>query len=310
VADALAQYGFPSQKAMIRRALGLASASVPTTGSIRRQYRQASGDVAGFTKALVDLLKAQSVAPGGAYADSIAQERGVNEAAQARLGALGPEYAVSAGASGDTQLSHLLAGQASAGEYGARQPGIAASRGVLSQLGLTNAQSEALKQRREALRSAFVQAYDQVRSQALAEASFGLSAAQFQEGTREFNVSSSGRAGDAAAQASGQAEKAFFQARSQVFKEAERLFKGTKVTVPGSASGGPSSTKMERLPYAKAFDKLWTSVAPELMHLWGIPRSQIKRMIKRALVRAGYKAPVKQEFGATFAESPGAAGGL
>lgn len=36
----------------------------------------------------------------------------------------------------------------------------------------------------------------------------------------------------------------------------------------------------------RGHDKLWAKYAPELMHVWGIPRTQIARMVKNALVSA------------------------
>jgi hypothetical protein len=300
----LGKFGFPDEKDLIAQALGLARASVPTPHSINRQYRRASRDVGGFSNALVSLLRGEAGDIGAAYDPSIAETKSANAAALARLGQLGPEYAVAGGAAGDTSLGQLLSGRASAAAYGAKQPGIAANRGTLAQTGIENARLDAMSQRRDALRSSFIQLYDQVRQRALAEAAASAdisgSNRSFREGKREFNLNyalqQAGLAQDHAAASQSDAREgkaAFFAARDDALTFADQLFEGKTVQVPGSVATGPPHEETKRPSWDSAFNRMWSKYAPELLHFYGVPRRQITRMIRQALRQAGFTPPKK-----------------
>lgn len=96
--------------------------------------------------------------------------------------AYGPGAAVKVGATGDSAVSGLLAGQAAASDYASRQPGIAAGRGALGQEALQNALSDALRQRDEQFHQGYGPALQQVtesdQNRALALANLGLSQQQ------------------------------------------------------------------------------------------------------------------------------------
>lgn len=305
----LGYWGYPNPRELRRDALALANASLPSAQSINRQYGRALGDVRGFTDALVDLLEGSSGRAAGAYDESIRQQRGVNEAAAARLAELGPEYAgagVATGAAGDSALSRLLGGRASAARFGAAQPGIAGARGALGVTGLVNARTEAHRERNEALRGQFMQALEQLRSQALAEAAFNRESFEgdrsFREARRQFNVQTAQRERELAAAQSGTGSEDAREARGQridlkrdMFDTARELHEGKTVKVPGGF-GKPETSKTTRPPYAKAFNRLWATYASELRY-WGLKNPQIRKMIKNALRQAGYKPPRPQGTG-------------
>jgi hypothetical protein len=165
--------GMPSNKALRRQALQLASGGVQSKRSITRQYTRAQGDTAGFTSALVSLLKGEQGTAGAAYGQAVSQQQQIDQAARQQLGNLGEDYggaAVKVGATGDNAISGLLAGQAAASDYASRQPGIAAGRGALAQTGLQNALEDALNQRADAIHQAYGPAYASVRQNAFNEA--------------------------------------------------------------------------------------------------------------------------------------------
>ncbi len=290
-------YGFPSEAALAARAMRLAEASVPTPGSIRRRYDRPIGDVGGFTQALVALLRGSS--PGSSYDEAIAGQRSTNEAAQARLAALGPEYAgagVAAGSAADSGLSRLLASKAGATAYGAKQPGIAASRGALAQTGLVNAREEALTQRTEGLRSAFLQAYEQVRQNALslatANASIHQSDRAFNEQMRQFDVSAARQAAEAGAPKAPDINEDYQQVRGDAFTMAEKFYTREIPNPrynPNAVDPGPETIQKE-LPYGEAFKRIRSNVRPLLRQL-GYSNSAITKLIRQALQAAGYKTP-------------------
>src|SRR5437660_1422736 len=118
------------------QAAAAAYGSVPTRGSITRQYGTQIGNAESFTKALVGLLQ-QGPSVGAAYNGAVANQGVVDNAAAQRIAAitgqapqtLGSQAAV--GAMGASAMSHLLANQGAARAYGAQLPTIAASRGQL-----------------------------------------------------------------------------------------------------------------------------------------------------------------------------------
>jgi len=180
-----ARYGYPTEAELRREAASLANASLPSISGIRRQYAQAQGDVGGFTRSLVDLLRQQGEAAKGTYADASAQQKAITDTATARLSALAPGYegaGAAAGAIGDSAASALNARGAAAGDFAQAQPGIAGNRGALLATGLTNAQIDALKARADAYRGAFAQSNQQVHAQALAEAQGAASLSLQQQG--------------------------------------------------------------------------------------------------------------------------------
>jgi hypothetical protein len=172
-ANPFAQWGYPSEAELRREARQLAVSSLPSVGGIRRQYAQAQGDVGGFTRSLVDLLRQQGKDTAGTYSDADAQQKAITDTATARLSALAPGYegaAAAAGAIGDSAASALNARGAAAQDFAGAQPGIAGNRGALLATGLTNAQIDAMKAHADAFRSAYAQAHQQVSAQALAAA--------------------------------------------------------------------------------------------------------------------------------------------
>lgn len=186
--------GYPSAKQINRQALALARAAVPTKRSIQRPYQQALGDTTSFTAALIHLLGQSQ--PGAGYDAAITQQQGIDQAAAARLQALGGAYgagsAAAVGGLGDSALSSLVARGAAAKSYGAQLPAVAGARGQLFQQGLIHDQQTALQNRADALRSAFTQSLDQVQQQALARSTALASIRQnnraFGEQQREFNA--------------------------------------------------------------------------------------------------------------------------
>lgn len=287
----LGRYGFPSNQVLRRQALRLADASLPSPASVARPFDRSSGDVGGFTRALVALLRNQQGAGAAAFEDPIAQQERIGQAARERLGGLDfADADIAAGAASDSGLSRLLAGKASAGEYGARQPGIAASQGALMQTGLENAKLEALRQRDEALRSAFATAYQQVQAQALAmaQANAGLHFDEQRLALDWFNAQQREAGGPAAKK---ERQGVFYQAREQVFEAAEKLYEGKQVEVePGLGGTGPGGgTRTKRPSYRQAFDKLWARSGPELVSVYGFPAARVRKMIREALLAAGFR---------------------
>ena len=205
----LTPYGYPSSRSIRRQARNLAAASVTPASEIRHQYKQSQNDASGFTQALIGLLGGQQSAYNNAADSAVSQQQAIDSAAVSRLGGVDPTLVAgvqdATGALGDTAASRTVAQGLALKGYGAQQPGIAASRGALAQLGLTNAMQQALQQRRVALHQAFMQAVPQVQQNALnmatAAANIDLNNRQLQaqiaqanaslgERAREFNISS------------------------------------------------------------------------------------------------------------------------
>src|SRR6266545_7356227 len=248
----LYSYGFPSDQALIQQALGLSRAGVPSAKGIRREYGRAIGDVSGFTKALIGLLRQDDI--GGAYTQPLAQEQSARAAAAARLGSLGPEFAgadIAAGAAGESGLSALRASRAAAASYGRKQPGIAAARGALGIQGLVNAREEALSKRREDMGSAFQQALQQVRDSARLEASANADIDFRQQGLNLDALA-------AAATGSQNRRSQFWTTRGEVFDVAEKLYEGKRVKVGANLeTGQPAGYKVVRPLFRNAYSKLW-----------------------------------------------------
>jgi hypothetical protein len=188
--------GASSPKQLRHQAAQVVNAGLPSRKSIRRQYHRSIADTQGFSSALIALLRQTGGAGGQAYADAATQQGQIDAAAQQQLAALDPQYggaAVKVGAAGDSAMSHLLAGQAAEGAYGARQPGIAAGRGALAQTGLESAMNDALTQQREAFTRGFGPALQQVTSndqaRALAIANLNLNQQQLQAQIGQANAS-------------------------------------------------------------------------------------------------------------------------
>jgi hypothetical protein len=171
------------------QAAALVNAGLPSKRSIRRDYTRQEGDVAGFSSALVSLLKGEQGTAGQAYGSAIAQQQAIDDAARQQLGNLGEAYgpgsAVKVGATGDSAVSSLLGGQAAAADYASRQPGIAAGRGALGQEALQNALSDALRQRDEQFHQGYGPALQQVtqadQDRALAIANLGITQQQLRD---------------------------------------------------------------------------------------------------------------------------------
>jgi len=181
-----------------REARRIAGAAVPTKRSIYRQYGRAIDDVTGFTQALVSLLRDSGPNP---YKEAIAGAQDINEAGMQRLAALGVDPAAGAtlGAGQDQSLEGLLERSAAEGAYTRRQPGIAASQGALAQQGLVQGRQDALHERADAFRSAYVQAIEQVKANAFqhqqfreqkreADRNFAFQQQQFAEQQRQFDA--------------------------------------------------------------------------------------------------------------------------
>ena len=284
----------------------MAQASLPTRGSIYRQYGRAIGDVEGFSRALVSLLREEAPGITRGYDEAIGQQRAVNTAAEGRLRALGPEYAVAPGAAGDAGMSRLLAQRAAAGSYAGRQPGIAASRGALAGSGLVNARGEALRQRAEAFRPAFYNALQQVQQAALARATAGASIAQsdrsFAEQVRQFNAQlraqqerdlaeSYGALTDASAKEAGERRDKFQDVRDEVRDTAMKLY-NRKVEVPVDPRAPERGTirAVRPVPRGQAFNRLWRYAAP-LLRQYGYSNKQIRAMVRNMMQSAGYRFP-------------------
>lgn len=203
--------GYPTQQTIAQQAAQAAQAAVPTTQSINQQYQRSLGDVSGFTRAVISLLQG-GPGVGAGYTQAADQQRAVDAAAQARLAALGVPYAGSqavAGAQGDSALANLLSRQAAAQSYGAQLPHVAAARGALMQQGLISQRNQALTQRGQDYRQAYLSGLDQARQNALAmavatgnyqnqqqslalqQASLGLQQASLAERQREFGITHS-----------------------------------------------------------------------------------------------------------------------
>lgn len=188
--------GMPSQAQIQAQALQLARASVPTMGSINRQFRRSETDMQGFTKALVSILRGDANRVSSGYSGAIKQQEALDTQAAKSLGAkVGPEYDAAADtalARGSTAVGSLIAKQAGQGALAQRQPGFAAGRGWLARMGLEQQRQDALANRSDALRQSFTQAYQQVQSnafnQAMGLAQLGLSERQLRESRREFNL--------------------------------------------------------------------------------------------------------------------------
>lgn len=188
--------GMPRNSALRRQAMQIAQSSVTPASQIRKQYGRAQNDAAGFTDALVSLLQGQQAAYNGIASDSQAQQASIDNAAVSRLGGLG-DYSAGAmgatGALGTSAETRANAASTALRAFGAQQPGIAGSRGLLTKESLNNALQDALDQRRTQLHQAFLQAYPQVQqnafSQRLALANLGMDQARLAEQQREFNVS-------------------------------------------------------------------------------------------------------------------------
>lgn len=179
------------------QAQAAAYGSVPTRGSITRQYGTQIGNAENFTKALIGLLQ-QGPQVGSAYNSAIASQGTVNNAAAQRIAAitgqapqtLGSQAAV--GGMGDSSMGALLARQGAAKAYGAKLPAVAASQGQLARHTLVTAENQALQARQDAYRQSYVSALAQARqnkfSQNLALQQLGLQKQQFQESKRQFNA--------------------------------------------------------------------------------------------------------------------------
>jgi hypothetical protein len=188
----LGAFGYPGDSYLRRQAALLAGASLPSEGSINRQYGAQLNDVRGFTQALVGLLRDAGPDAGAAYDPAIAQQRGINTAAQARLAEFGPEYANLGAATAEGPLSGLLERQAASQSYASRQPGIAARAGALQGQGVLSARQEALTARGEqfhqALPGLFYQLQQNAQGQANTNRQFSFEQAQAREQRRQFDV--------------------------------------------------------------------------------------------------------------------------
>lgn len=185
----LAQFGYPGTHWLRQQALQLAQAGAPTQRSIRHEYGQQMGDVEGFTNALVSLLQGGTRQANQAFNPAIHQQRQIDQAAQDRLAALGPEYANLGAATAEGPLSDLISNRASARSYASRAPGIAASAGALQASGVADARTEALRQRAEGISQALPAIYNTLQQQALAQAQsnrdYSLQNRQFRYGKRQ-----------------------------------------------------------------------------------------------------------------------------
>lgn len=190
-ANLLGQYGMPSKQQLRQQAMFYAAGAVPSRASVTHPYEVASNDVTGFTAALADILGQQRKAVSSGYDEAFAQQQAIDSAAQNRLSSLGPEYANAIGSANSSGMTSLTAQGAAAKNYANQQPGIAGSRGALEQLGLTQAKLDALRQRSDAKRQAYMQALPQVQQNAMAMAQANASIfqndRQFGEAQRQFN---------------------------------------------------------------------------------------------------------------------------
>jgi hypothetical protein len=284
----LYDYGFPSDQALIQQALGLARAGVPSRRGIKREYGRAIGDVSGFTKALIGLLRQDDI--GGAYAKPLAEEQSARAAAAARLASLGPEYAgadIAAGAAGESGLSLLRANQGAASAYGRKQPGIAGASGALGILGLVNARTDALSKRREDISSNFAARLADVRNQALQIASTNADIDFKQQGLNLDALA-------AAATGSKSRQSQFWTTRGEVFDVAEKLFEGKRVKVGANlATGQAAGYETVRPHFRNAYNKLWHRYGQELVQR-GHSKAKVRKMLRQALFAAGYPNPKKK----------------
>jgi len=286
----LYSYGYPSSAELMRQARLLAGAGVPSRRGIRREYGRAIGDVSGFTKALIGLLRGEAGGMSAPYDQAMGEEQTARAAAAARLGSLGPEFAgadIAAGAAGESGLSALRASRAAAASYGRKQPGIAAARGALGIQGLVNARTDALSKRREDLGSGFLQALQQVRDSARLEASANADIDFRQQGLSLDALA-------AAATGSQNRQSYFWTTRGEVFDVAEKLFEGKRVKVQGDYGGTKPGTSYEtvRPSFKQAYDRLWQRYGQELVQR-GYSRSRTRKMLRQALFSAGYPKPKK-----------------
>lgn len=187
----LRQAGYPRPRQLRREAAIYANAALPSRRSIRRQYGRSLHDVEGFTRSLVELLRGGVGSVDSAYDEAAAAQGAADVAGRARLSELGlpggEAAAATLGAGSRSALGDILRSGAASETFMAKQPGIGAARGSLAQLGLVNARDEALTQRGEAYRSAFAQALQQVRQNALAMAQFNMQGQQFERQMRQSN---------------------------------------------------------------------------------------------------------------------------
>jgi hypothetical protein len=150
-------------------------------GSINRQYGQAAQDTTGFTKAVVSLLAAQA-GKADPYGSAVSSQTAADNAAVARLQALGlggAGAAAAVGGMGDSALGSLNASRGATGAYLSKMPGVAAATGQAGLRAIQSAKSDAIQQRQETYRSALVQAEQQLQQ-------FALSKAQLNQSDRQF----------------------------------------------------------------------------------------------------------------------------
>ncbi len=158
-----------------------AGAAVPTLASINQQFGMQQGNVSGYTAALVKLLQAGAGAD--PYGGAVASQSAANQAAMARLGALGSPYAANSAAAvggmGDSALGALNANRGAARAYQAAMPGVAAARGQLAQSSLLTQKNAAITQRSQQYQSAYAQALQQLRAFSLQQNAQRIQQSQF-----------------------------------------------------------------------------------------------------------------------------------
>lgn len=180
----LRAYGYPSERALRLEAGALAGASVPTLRSTEQPYRQQSQSARDFLQAVQAALSETQGQVGSAYDQATASQQALTDAAQARLSGLGlgadaAGVEAAQGARSDSAAANLLSNAASAKQFAAAQPGVAAGNTQVQLAGLNKQEQAAVQSRADALRSAFFQALQQVQGQALAKAQFNQSSSQF-----------------------------------------------------------------------------------------------------------------------------------
>lgn len=182
--DYLAQFGYPSDKELRREAAALAQASLPSPKAVAQPYNRQLQSARDFLAAVQSALATTSGDIGKTYDAAQASSQAVADASQARLASLGlGQYAAgtqaAAGARSDSAAQNLIAQGASARDYAARQPGIAAGLSNLEALGIGQKKTDALANRQDSLRQAFGQALQSVQGQHLAMAQFNQGQSQF-----------------------------------------------------------------------------------------------------------------------------------
>lgn len=164
--------GYPTNKELRKQAGAIANASVPTVRATTRPFKRQQQSVAGFLDAALSALRDSQAQVGQTYDTAGASQQAITAAAQARLSSLGlGEYAAGTqaaeGARSDSAAAQLNQMGASAKTYASRQPGIATGYAALQNASIQKNLKDALAQRVDERRTAYMQGLQTVQAQAM-----------------------------------------------------------------------------------------------------------------------------------------------